>query len=140
MEVTLKRVQPSGVVWIQHGELMAKREVEELAAWLGVTAQTVRRWCRGDPIPRATQIALCHLLGEISGLPGFHVDEDGKLWTPTSKRGFTAAELENWSQVHRALEVTRRELLELRANATRLPVRADPKPAHPYRRRFKRRA
>lgn len=119
---------------------MAKREVGELAEWLGVTVQTVRRWCRGHPIPRATQIALLHLLGEIEGLPGFHVDETGRLWTPTSKRGFAAAELENWAQVHRAFEATRRELEELRANVARLPHRAEPKPAHPHRRRFARRA
>ena len=137
--VTLKRVQPSGMVWIQHGDLMAQRTVPELAAWLDVTPQTVRRWCRGSRIPMATQHALRLLLGEIDGLPGFHVDENGRLWAPGWKRGHTAAELENWHLVYQWLEVTRRELLEVRANVTRLPwqARPEPKPA-PARRRFMR--
>lgn len=109
---TIRKVQ-AGLVWIVDGDVIVARTISELAEYLQITPTTVRRWLRGQPIPRAARLALRHLVGKFhsSEWGDFHVGEDGRLWSRNGF-GFTPAELEHFSvimQTNRVLWRVQRE-------------------------------
>lgn len=110
--ITIKKVQP-GLVWISNGDLVVDRTVPELAEYLDVSPATVRRWLRGDPLPRAVALALKYLIGRIhsEAWREFHVDQSGRLWS-SNGFGFSPGELEHFSlimQTNRVLWRVQRE-------------------------------
>lgn len=104
-----------------------------IAADLGVTVSTVRRWKAGAPVPAPCVKLLKLRYGDLSGLlgkdwEGFSVGRDGLLYIPTWRRGWTPGELSasfytirasNWykrqhKNALRDLESVRAELWALR--------------------------
>lgn len=95
----MRKVQ-SGLAWIISGDLVVARTIGELADYLEVSRGTVRRWLRGERIPRPVAIALEHLVGRLASPAwrDFHVDEAGRLWS-SNGYAFTPAELEHFSLI-----------------------------------------
>ena len=106
--------------------------IAELAAVLEVTAQTVRRWARGAPIPRTAQLAMrTAVLGVIDHpqWTGWRIAPDGRLWAPHgpgSRQGFTSGDLEWWGHVY---ETNRALWRAQRAQATDAGASASPSPS-----------
>ena len=106
--------------------------ISELSSVLDVTPQTIRRWCRGAPVPKVVQIALETLLGQIPGEGWEHYGihhKDGKLYGPHTKRGFSASELDNWGMVYETVRLQKREIERLESELEKERRRAPPRRA-----------
>ena len=91
-----------------------------IAAYLGVTVKTVKRWQAGQPMPAAPLKLMQLRYGDLSGLfgsdwSGFRVGVDGLLYHPMFKVGFSAPEMLGWF-------FGRQELAHLRREAKRLDL------------------
>lgn len=71
---------------------------EDVAAYLGVSARSVKRWKAGHPLPPTIERLLRIRYGDLSGLlgpdwEGFTFGQDGKLYPPFFRGGFTALQI-----------------------------------------------
>ena len=89
-----------------------------IAAYLGVTVKTVKRWQAGQPMPAAPLKLMQLRYGDLSGLfgsdwSGFRVGVDGLLYHPYHKYGFSAPEVLGWFFGRQELAHLRREVKRL---------------------------
>jgi len=89
-----------------------------IAAYLGVTVKTVKRWQAGQPMPAAPFKLMQLRYGDLSGLlgsdwSGFRVGVDGLLYHPMFKVGFSAPEMLGWFFGRQELAHLRREVKRL---------------------------
>lgn len=71
---------------------------ESVAAYLGVSVKTVKRWKAGAPLPATIERLLRIRYGDLSGLlgadwQGFTFGTDGKLYPPFFRGGFSALQI-----------------------------------------------
>lgn len=71
---------------------------EDVAAYLGVSARSVKRWKAGHPLPPTIERLLRIRYGDLSGLlgpdwEGFTFGQDGKLYPPFFRGGFSALQI-----------------------------------------------
>lgn len=109
----IRRTGP-GTCWVIDGPHVRPFTIPALAATLGVTVQTVRRWCRGDPIPRTAELALRFITGALDhpGWRDWRIGPDGRLCAP-SGHTWQPVELEGYELLFSTNRVLWQRLAEL---------------------------
>lgn len=102
---------------------------QSIADYLGVSVRTVKRWKDGHPLPTTCRRLLQLRYGDLSGLlgsdwQGFTFGQDGLLYHPFFKYGFSADEMRGWffgrqelAHLRREVKRLERELHQLKADA-----------------------